>query len=166
MLRLAEGEIRSKDEQIALLHQMVAANEQEIHKKDARIEELSNQVASVQTELEQFKGLFNKYLARAEAARSSSAFTRLHNRSSNGGSCTADGAISSSPGSRLPPPSAAALAGVPNLSTHGDAASSLHSLNSSVAVSPNLRPTTDDELLPPPSSEDTTFFPPEGGEED
>jgi hypothetical protein len=38
MLRLAEGEIRAKDEQISLLHKMVGANEDEIAAR-GRIEE-------------------------------------------------------------------------------------------------------------------------------
>ena len=74
MLRIAEGEIRAKDEQHSLLQQIIAQNEKQLATKDARIAELEAKVVAMQLESEQFKGLFDKYLAMAEAARTNSAY--------------------------------------------------------------------------------------------
>ena len=53
MLRLAEGEIRAKDEQISLLHKMVGANEDEIGKKEGQIAQLNDQLAKLQGPIHQ-----------------------------------------------------------------------------------------------------------------
>ena len=125
MLRIAEGEIRSKDEQVALLHQMVAANEQEVRRKDVRIAELEKALQAQQTEVEQFKQLFTRYLERAEEARSKSAFsrttdaaTKAHSGLAGASGCAAASLLTSAArtamaatGGGLPPPTAAALGG-------------------------------------------------------
>ena len=74
MLRIAEGEIRSKDEQHNLLQQIIATNEKELADKSTRIAELEAQVVRQAEELEEFKALFDKYLSKAEAQRKHSAF--------------------------------------------------------------------------------------------
>ena len=79
MLRIAEGDIRAKDEQHALLQQIIATNEKEIGAKNRRIVELEVHVGAQQKEIDEFKRLFDKYLAKAEAARGASVFQRRRN---------------------------------------------------------------------------------------
>ena len=69
MLRIAEGDIKAKDEQHALLQQIIATNEKEIAAKDGRILELEEEVRALKREMEEFKSLFDMYLNRQEAAR-------------------------------------------------------------------------------------------------
>ena len=99
MLRIAEGEIRAKDEQHSLLQQIIATNERELAVKTARIAELEAQVQRVQIESDQFKSLFDSYLTRAEAARSSSAIR--HQQQSS------DDLVEAASSSSDPPPSSA-----------------------------------------------------------
>lgn len=149
MLRLAEGEIRAKDEQISLLHKMVGANEDEIGKKEGQIAQLNDQLAKLQGELDQFKGLFTKYLAKAEAARSTSAFTRIRASTFND-----ERPQLSNGGHLLPPASAAALVNT-TLTSLG-----ARTIASSVTASPSKRSTaSDDDMLPPPPSEDVPYLP-------
>ena len=72
MLRIAEGDIRAKDDQLVLLQQIIATNEKEIEGKDVQIATLKEQMESMRQESEQFKALFASYLDRSEAARSKS----------------------------------------------------------------------------------------------
>ena len=163
MLRIAEGDIRSKDEQHGLLQQIVATNEQEIAKKDVRIAELEECVAAKQREIDEFKGLFNKYLSKAEAARKHSAFQRPRVTAGSGGG--ADLLVSSSSSSSssscvthlvnggssigLPPASAAGLV------TAGRTASD----EPECAQSRPLSGVPDDEIVPPPPTEDAPLSP-------
>ena len=154
MLRLAEGEIRGKDEQIALLHQMVATNEQEIHKKDVRIDELNNELSSLRAEIEQFKSLFDKYLQKAEAARSTSAFSRAPATSSDQNGHDGNPIRNSdyAPGGALQllPPSSAAL-------VTQDAMLHLSPGGHRSPISRRRPLLADDDMLPPPPSEDAPF---------
>lgn len=147
MLRLAEGEIRGKDEQIELLHQMVAKTDEDCKAKDVRIAELEQQVDALKDEIDQFKGLFNRYLTKAEAARSRSAFTRA---SANGSTDI------STIGKGLPPPSAAAL-------VDPTTASALHL---STSPSPRRQAVPDDDMLPPPPSDDAPYYSPQASTQD
>ena len=169
MLRIAESEIHGKDEQIALLHEMVATNEQEIQKKDARVDELEGQLSAMKAEVGRFKELFYTYLQRAEAARHSSAFSRA---TSNG--------LSSMEGSPLdsfglPPPSAAALidsglnaslAALPPTPGSPGASASASAGSSECAGSPATKPSiggrsdlTDDDIVPSAPLEDAPYSP-------
>jgi hypothetical protein len=74
MLRIAEGDIKAKDEQHALLQQIIATNEKEIAAKDGRILELEEEVRALKREMEEFKSLFDMYLNRQEAARATSVY--------------------------------------------------------------------------------------------
>mmetsp|Transcript_9039 Transcript_9039/g.26680 ORF Transcript_9039/g.26680 Transcript_9039/m.26680 type:complete len:187 (+) Transcript_9039:123-683(+) len=69
MLHIAEGEIKSKDSQIEILNTMIAANERELSNKDGKIGELEQEIVRLRKEMESFKTLFNRYLAKSEAAR-------------------------------------------------------------------------------------------------
>lgn len=74
MLRIAEGEIKAKDEQHGLLTQIIATNEKELAGKDRRIRELEARVGSLNDDIDQYKRLFDRYLSKTEAARASSVF--------------------------------------------------------------------------------------------
>ena len=74
MLRIAEGEIRGKEEQHALLQQIIATNEKELAAKDRRIDELEGHMRTLTRELEEFKRLFDRYLTKAENARGASVY--------------------------------------------------------------------------------------------
>jgi hypothetical protein len=148
MLRIAEGEIRGKDEQIALLYQMVATNEDEIRKKDHQIHELHKRVEAMQDEMDQFKGLFEKYLTKAEAARQTSAFARANASTNQGDTNGTD--------SNLPPPTAAALVGHESSATLGVQQHSGGGSTSSKSTEASRRAlaANDDSMLLPASLSD------------
>lgn len=167
MLRIAEGEIRAKDEQLVLLQQIIATNEKEIRAKDERVTELEERIAALQLESEQFQALFNKYLTKAEAARAHSVFKRAPT-TSTGEVSTADSASSCSSvggSSSLPPPSAAGLLGV----RAADGPPSVALGAPPDLDPPQLAPPTppkkqhigrsDDDLVPPPPEDDAPLSP-------
>ena len=77
MLRIAEDEIKAKDEQTSLLQHIIATNEKELIAKDRRIAELEAYAGGLNDQIEQFKSLFDRYLSKAEAARMASVFQPL-----------------------------------------------------------------------------------------
>ena len=101
MLRIAESEIKSKDEQLVLLQQIIATNEKEIEGKDGQISGLQKQVEELRSESQQFKLLFSTYLDRSEEQRRQSVLKP---------DLTGPASSSSSSGVWLPPSHSAAAA--------------------------------------------------------
>lgn len=165
MLRIAENEIQGKDEQIALLHQMVATNEDEIRKKDDHVDELQRRCGELQAEMDQYKALFNRYLAKAEAARRTSAFNRALNEADEAGAGARDPADRAGllPSALLPPPTAAALLKHDFPATSPTASPSLTGpLAPTAAAHSPLPPSLGavDSILGPPPSQEAPLSPP------
>ncbi|KAL1521973.1 hypothetical protein AB1Y20_021618 [Prymnesium parvum] len=128
MLHIAENEIKAKDAQIDILNQMIAANERELSSKDGKIDELQQEIVRLKKEMDSFKTLFNRYLAKSEAARGS-------RQSSSPSLKGAAGAASNAPPG-LPPPPTVVGTGVPSDGSAFVSASPAESTDSSSAVRP------------------------------
>ena len=77
MLRLAEGELRQKDEQIECLNSMIEGNAEHMEAKRRREQEVAEENAALKRQVAEYQKLFSDYLNRVEVLHTRTKYSNI-----------------------------------------------------------------------------------------